>query len=125
MSEYAGKILNAIKETKTSYEELSQKTGIPKSTLQRFATGQTKKISIPRLEAIAVALGLKADYLLGWDKDLPSKEEKPIPENELNKELVSLLADLTPQETTRVADFVSGLKAARAEAASLHKKGQK
>lgn len=47
--------------------------------------------------------------------------KKPIPEDELDNELISLLSDLTPEEIVRVADFVSGLKAARAATASRNK----
>lgn len=50
-----------------SYGELSRITGIPKSALHRYATGETPKIPIPRIEAIADALGVSAEYLMGWD----------------------------------------------------------
>ena len=64
------------------------------------------------------------DWRRGFD--VPKNEEtyekeKPIHEDELDNELLSLLSDLTPAEIVRVVDFVSGLKAAR-EAAASHNK---
>jgi repressor LexA len=115
MSTVSNRIFKAITDADISYGELSRITGIPKSALQRYATGETEKIPIHRLEAIASATGVQASYLLGWE------ETKLTPEDELDNELISLLADLTPDEVVRVLDFVSGLKAARAGAASRNK----
>lgn len=67
MDERANRILNAIKGTGLSYESLQEITGIPKSALQRYATGITKKIPIDRLEKIAHATGVSATFLMGWD----------------------------------------------------------
>ena len=52
-----------------SYGELSALTGISKSALQRYATGETGKIPPDRIEAIARAAGVSAAYLLGWADD--------------------------------------------------------
>ena len=41
-----------------TYGDLATKTGIAKSAIQRYATGETKKIPLPRLEALADALGV-------------------------------------------------------------------
>lgn len=71
------KILTAMSEKNISYGELSVMTGIPKSALQRYATGATGKIPLPRVELIAQALGVSAAYLLGWEeKEKPALSEK-------------------------------------------------
>ena len=57
MNMISKKILEIILEKGISYGELSERTGIPKSALQRYATGQTEKIPIDRLQKIASALG--------------------------------------------------------------------
>ena len=44
-------------------------TGISKSALQRYASGQTQKIPIDVIEKIAAATGVTARYLMGWDDD--------------------------------------------------------
>ena len=56
MSERSDKILKAVRESKLSYGELSKLTGIPKSALQRYATGETEKIQMcirDRLDTLA------------------------------------------------------------------------
>lgn len=67
MSERSERILKAIRESGLSYGELSYKTGIPKSALQRYATGETEKIPIDRIESIAKATNVTAIHILGWD----------------------------------------------------------
>lgn len=73
MGEIASRLLNTILEKEMSYGELANLTGIPKSALQRYATGTTDKIPIDRLEKIAKALGVSAAYFMGWEdaEDLP------------------------------------------------------
>ena len=65
MSELSNRILNLIEQQDLSYAELSGITGIPKSALQRYATGETEKIPFDRLELIAKALGTSAACLMG------------------------------------------------------------
>lgn len=65
MSELSNRILNLILEQDISYGELSRLTGIPKSALQRYATGETEKIPADRLESIAKALGRSSADLMG------------------------------------------------------------
>ena len=67
MSERAQRILNLITEADLSYGQLAKATGIPKSALQRYATGETDKIPIDRLVLIAKALRVSPAYLMGWD----------------------------------------------------------
>ena len=79
MSEISKRILNAINNSELSYGELSKLTNIPKSALQRYATGETEKIPINRIEAIAKATGTTAAYLMGWDKNNASPSGVRIP----------------------------------------------
>ncbi len=65
--ERAKRITEAIEKRKLSYPELEKLTGIPKSSLQRYATGETKKIPIDCIEKIAAATGTDPVYLMGWD----------------------------------------------------------
>lgn len=69
MSEQSKRILNAIEESGLSYGELSRVTDIPKSALQRYATGETEKVPLDRIEKIALATGKTAEHLLGWEKE--------------------------------------------------------
>ena len=65
MKEVSDKILKAMQDAGISYGELSKKTGISKSALQRYTTGATEKLPLPRLEAIADALHIPTSYLMG------------------------------------------------------------
>lgn len=89
MNDIASRIFDAMQKRNLSYGELSAITGIPKSALQRYATGETGKIPLDRIEAIAKATNVTAAYLLGWqDSDtlsfpypamLPIKSRKRVP----------------------------------------------
>lgn len=68
MSEVSKRLLELIGRSGMSYSELAEKTGIPKSALQRYATGETAKIPLNRMEAMAAALKTTPSYLLGWDR---------------------------------------------------------
>lgn len=79
MSELSHRILALLEEKGLSYGELAEMTKIPKSALQRYATGETEKIPLPRIEAIAKALGVSSAYLIGWGgtvDDAAGKNEK-------------------------------------------------
>lgn len=68
MNSLANRIYNAIQSSGLSYGELSNITKIPKSALQRYATGETEKCPLSRLEAIAQATGVSPAYLMGWEE---------------------------------------------------------
>ena len=78
MSDISERILNIITEKDISYGELSDKTGIPKSALQRYATGQTEKIPIDRLQLIASAIGTTPEFLMGWNTEGSTKSNSPL-----------------------------------------------
>ena len=51
------RLLALIQRKGVSYAELERLSGVPKSAIQRYATGVTRKIPIDRVIAIAEALG--------------------------------------------------------------------
>lgn len=61
------RLRNLIEIKNISYGELSKSTGIPKSALHRYATGETLKIPLDRIESIAKVLGVSAAWIMGWD----------------------------------------------------------
>ena len=65
-------IMNRMKsrreELNMSYQTLSEKVGISKSTLQRYETGYIKNMPVDKLEDIAKALDISPSYLMGWDE---------------------------------------------------------
>ena len=68
------RIAQAIDNSQLSYRELSKLTGIPSSTLQRYASGQTEKIPIDKIEAIAKATKVSPTFLMGWE-DHPQQDD--------------------------------------------------
>ena len=72
MSEISRRLLQLIGRQGITYSELAERTGISKSTLQRYATGETARIPHDRLEALARALSVTPAYLLGWEKSAES-----------------------------------------------------
>lgn len=65
----AARLMAAIKKAGLSYGELATMTKIPKSAIQRYATGETEKIPLNRIRALASALNTSASIILGWTGD--------------------------------------------------------
>lgn len=63
------RLKESIEESDLSYVELEKKTGIAKSSIQRYASGATKKIPIDAIQAIAKATGTSAAYIMGWEEE--------------------------------------------------------
>lgn len=72
MSDISDRLLAEISANKYSYGDLSKITGIPKSAIQRYATGQTEKIPLDRLDKLAQALNVSSAYLMGWEDKNPA-----------------------------------------------------
>lgn len=73
MTEVSKRLFTMISRRGLTYGELSELTGIPKSALQRYATGETAKIPLDRMELLAKALKTTPAYLLGWDKGIDTE----------------------------------------------------
>ena len=54
-------------ELNMSYQTLSEKVGISKSTLQRYETGYIKNMPVDKLEEIDDALSVSPAYLMGLE----------------------------------------------------------
>lgn len=67
------RIKNVLEEKNMSLQELSDLTGIAKSSLQRYSSGATDKIPTDRLVKIALKTHTSIFYLLG--QDVPMEEE--------------------------------------------------
>lgn len=67
MDEIIRRLREVIEESGMSYAVLSEKTGIAKSSLQRYATGQIKRIPIDNIKTIAEACHASARYIMGWE----------------------------------------------------------
>lgn len=81
----AVRIKSAIENAGISYIELEKKTGIAKSSLQRYASGNTKKIPIEAVEAIAKATGCNASWIMGWRENIQAIPSNILPIPKMKK----------------------------------------
>ena len=115
MEDIAQRIASAMKDANMTYVELSQKTGISKSALQRYVTRETVKIPLNRIELMADALGVTAAHLLGWDKkDSPIQIDervwKAICKNNTKFILATWIAELDEDDLSKVFGLSSFLQ---------------
>lgn len=73
IAEIIKRLQDCIKESELSYVELEKRTNIAKSSIQRYVSGSTKKIPIDAIQAIANAVGVSPEYILGWNKSDPNQ----------------------------------------------------
>lgn len=101
MNEIATRIYNLMQEKSMSYGELAKITGIPKSALQRYASGSTPKIPLDRLKLIAQGLDVSAAYLMGWAEEEPLSAKK--------QRLVDAIEKMTDEQAASLLMFVQSL----------------
>lgn len=94
-------LFNEMQNKKITYDELSAMTRIPKSSLQRYLTGE-RDFPIDRYEAICGALGLDPAAVLGWTKDDKRKDG-------LDGEIANLLSELPETERAFALDVLKRL----------------
>ena len=112
MSERSNRILTMILNKDFSYGELSAITGIPKSALQRYATGETEKIPIDRLESIASALGTTSAYLLGKEENSAPIHStvRPVNDDDIKFALFGGSGEITDAMYQEVKEFAALIK---------------
>lgn len=82
------RLKDCIERADISYAELEKRTGTPKSSIQRYANGLTKKIPVDFIISIAPVLQVTPEYLMGWSDN---EETKPI--SELSDDIKKLLCE--------------------------------
>ena len=66
---FSEKLAQAMKDKDMSTRRLSELTGIPKSAIQRYTSGETEKIPIDRMIRMTEAMGIDPAYVMGWARD--------------------------------------------------------
>ena len=100
----------AITESGYTYAQLEMKTGIPKSTLQRWAAGNIKKIPIDAIVIIANAVGISARWIMGWEGTSEPSDGKTLTDSQT--QLLKLLQDLSEDDIDDLLSLAK-IKAAR------------
>lgn len=109
-------------ELNMSYQTLSEKVGISKSTLQRYETGYIKNMPVDKLGEIADALQVSPAYLMGWEqidnnfsgKEAPSETYDKLKKN-IEKfhgtegELISIYNKLSSGNQNKVMQYSKNL----------------
>ena len=102
MNDIIARIIKRRTDLDISYQELANKTGLSKSTLQRYETGSIKNMPIDKLEVIASALDISPAYLMGWEEEnketKSSSDTNPINEHEEEKDIEKIIDELMEQQ---------------------------
>lgn len=105
MEDIIDRIKNRRNELMMSYQDLADKTGLSKSTLQRYETGSIKNMPIDKLGILANALNVNPVWLMGYNVEKFLETENKI--TNLSKEETILLEnfnklnDLGKKEATK------------------------
>ena len=70
-------------------DDIAQKIGVAKSTIQRYEKGTIKKLKLPVIESIATVLNVNPNWLIGNTSDpepININKEQPAKTGELSKE---------------------------------------
>ena len=98
MTNRAERIKTLIEQSGYSYQELENITGVKKSSLQRYASGQTVKIPLHVIEKLALSFNVSQSYLMGWDDNIAPDELRV---TESDKEILELFKQI-PEKDRRV-----------------------
>ena len=80
-------------------EQVGNLAGVGKSTVRKWETGMIANMKRDKIASLAQALGTTPAYLMGWEETT---------NNEQNK-LISLIEQLTDEETEELSNFVDYL----------------
>lgn len=81
--EIGNRIYGRRTELGLTMDDVARKIGVAKSTVQRYETGQIKKIKLPVIESIAAALYVNPDWIIGNTED-------PTPKHSFNSQILPL-----------------------------------
>lgn len=107
LKEISNRLKKAMVDSGLSFGEVSNITGIPKSAIHRYVTGNTPKIPITRLEQLAEVFGVSAAYLMGWEEPTDKTEQQT--DDELDKEIIEGYSRLTDENKKIVDEHIERL----------------
>lgn len=112
LTDVCGRVKYCFEKSDLTYVEFEKKTGIPKSSLQRYVNGITKKIPIEALEKMSVLFGVSLVWLLYGQELLPEDDEfiaalgeiKPLGELPPEAEAINIFAESFGERIIKVDD---------------------
>ena len=99
MSIQSDRIRSEMQRSSLTLLEIEQRTGIKKSSMQRYVSGETGKIPMSAIEKLATLFGVTGAYLMGWDEKENSHSELSLTEGE--QMLLNLFRQI-PEDQQRV-----------------------
>ena len=108
MKNVADSLKSAYEASGLSFEDIAKATGIPKATVARYITGQTKKVPIDRLDKIASALGSSAQEVYGLEPKeiLSGLESVPMKAMLIQDEFYSKYSKLTQKNKEELMSWM-------------------
>lgn len=97
-------IKNRRSELGLTLEDVARRVGVNRATILRWETGEIKNLGRDKIAALAAALHVTPEYLLGWTDE---------PGLQMETSLAAATADLTPEEAASVLNYIAFLKAQR------------
>lgn len=104
---FCSRLKAEIERQGVSYPELEKRSGIAKSSIYRYAHGQTKGVPITNVKKIAKALNVSAEYLMGWDT---GSSITPASEEQLMVALFGGADEVTAEMWDEVREFAEFVK---------------
>ncbi len=94
-----------------TFRDLEERTGIDKSSLQRYETTHTQVIPLSRIDRIADGLGVSPAYIMGWNTDDETARiaQKLLGRPDL-KALLDVSHDVSPEDLQVIIKMMEGLK---------------
>lgn len=92
-----------------SYQDLANKTGMSKSTLQRYEAGAIKNIPLDKIKDLARGLSVTPEWLMGWDtsKDVCMSDEIVL--NQTEKKLVLMFRSMDALSQAKLLSYGEGI----------------
>ena len=97
------------KEKNITMKELGNIVGVTESAISQYELGK-REPSNETLFKLADFFDVSVDYLLGREEE---EQKKPIPEDELDREILERFSKLSPADADKVAAFIEGLLASK------------
>lgn len=114
MEEWARRLLELYKNSGVSHREIAKATGIPKSAVQRYLTGETDNIPLDRIKKLAAYFGVTAEYILDWEPDPEEKLMAELRESFRRNPGMRVLFDASknakPEDLVRFARMIEAWK---------------
>lgn len=101
MSIQSDRIKSEMKRNSLTFIEIEQRTGIKKSSMQRYASGETGKIPLSAIEKLSSLFDVSPEYLMGWEEEEKKDSPGELQLTEGEKVILELFRQI-PEDQQRV-----------------------